>query len=260
MKKHFLIPATLLFCAAFAGLFASCSKYYGEPTTMNYSINGTYTKLDVSHAFDVTVSDEVTEAVVTVPEDLHSKLKLKVKDGTLYIGFTSNWIVTSGECSVILPRNLQLKDLELSGASTFHGDLQGLSSDIEISGASEFYGNVLAADVDFEVSGASKADCMVSADKVDLDLSGASDIVFRGACTGTMDIDVSGSSDLHASQFDTDAVTGSLSGSSDADVTVCSRIAVSVSGSSRLTYGAASPACNVTFACTTSGASTITPR
>ena len=258
MKKHILIPAVLL--AAFAGLFASCSKYYGEPTTMNYTIDGSYTKLDVSHAFDVTVSDDVTEAVVTVPEELHSKLKLKVKDGTLYIGFTSSWIVTSDDCTVVLPRNLQLKDLELSGASSFRGNLQGASSDIELSGASDFYGSVLAAEVDFEVSGASKADCMVSADEVDADISGASKVTLQGACIGTMDIDVSGASDRNARLFDTDAVVGELSGSSDADVTVCSRIAVAVSGSSRLTYGAASPACSVTFACTTSGSSTITPR
>ena len=260
MKKQSLRIAVLFFCAAFAGMFASCSKYYGEPTTEHYAINGNYTKLDVSHAFDVTVSDDVTDAVVTVPEDLHSKLKLKVTDGTLYIGFTSGWIVSSDDCSVILPRNMQLKDLELSGASSFHGNLQGASSDIELSGASEFYGTVLAADVDFEVSGASKADCMVSADKVDADISGASKVTLQGACIGTMDIDVSGASDLNASQFDTDVVTGKLSGSSDADVTVCSRISVAVSGSSRLTYGAASPACSITFDCTTSGSSTITPR
>lgn len=258
MKKHVLIPA--VFLAALAGLFTSCSKYYGEPTTEHYTIDGAYTKLDVSHAFDVTVSDAVSNAVVTVPEDLHKKVKVKVKDGTLYIGFTSSWIVTSGECAVVLPRNAQLKDLELSGASSFRGDLQGLSSDIEISGASQFYGSVLAADVDFEISGASKADCMVSADEVDADISGASNVTLQGACTGSMDIDVSGASDLNARLFDTDVVKGELSGSSDADVTVCSRIAVAVSGSSRLTYGAASSDCHPTFACTMSGSSTVTPR
>ena len=258
MKKHILIPAVLL--AAFAGLFASCSKYYGEPTTMHYSINGSYTKLVVSHAFDVTVSDDVTDAVVTVPEDLHSKLKLKVKDGTLYIGFTSSWIVTNSECTVILPRNVQLKDLELSGASTFHGDLLGGSSDIELSGASEFYGDVTAASVDFEISGASNVNSTVVADNVDADISGASKVTFKGVCTGTMDIDVSGSSNLYASLFNTDAVIGELSGSSDADVTVCSRIAVAVSGSSHLTYGTSSPSCHPTFGCTTTGSSSVSSR
>lgn len=260
MKKQSLRIAVLFFCAAFAGMFASCSKYYGEPTTMNYPVNGSYTKLDVSHAFDVTVSSDVTEAVVTVPEDLHSKLKLEVKDGTLYIGFTRSWIVTSDECKVVLPVNAQLKDLELSGASTFHGDLNGESSDIELSGASDFYGNVMASEVDFEISGASDYKGSVLCNGAEVNLSGASSATIQGACIGTMEIEVSGSSKLHAIDFSTDAVTGSLSGSSDADVTVCSRIAVSVSGSSDLTYGTSSPDCSPTFACTLSGSSTATPR
>lgn len=260
MKKHFLIPAALLFCAAFAGLFASCSKYYGEPTTEHYSIDGSYTKLDISHAFDVTVSDDVTDAVVTIPEELHSKLKLKVKDGTLYIGFTSSWITTSADCKVLLPRNAQLKDLELSGASSFRGDLQGTTSDVELSGASEFYGNIAAHSVEFDISGASDANCNVSADVVDAEISGASKVILKGACVGTMDIDVSGASDLFASEFDTDVVTGDLSGSSDADVTVCDRIAVEVSGASHLTYGTSSPDCRPAYGCTTSGSSSVTPR
>lgn len=258
MKKKILIPAVLL--AAFAGLVTSCSKYYGDPVTQNYAISGNYSKLDVSHAFDVTVSDDVTEAVVTVPERLHGKLKIRVKEGVLEIGFKSNLTVSGRQCTVVLPRNTQLRDLELSGASTFRGDLQGGESDIEISGASEFYGNVTATDVEFDISGSSTYKGAVSCDKVDVELSGSSNATLSGACTGTMDIHVSGSSKLDAIYFDTDAVTGSLSGSSDADVTVCNRIAVSVSGASDLTYGTSSIGCRPTYGCTTSGSSSVTPR
>lgn len=260
MKKQSLRVAVLFFCAVFAGMFASCGKYYGEPTTKHYSISGNYTELNISHAFDVTVSETATDAVVTVPEDLHSKLKLEVKNGTLYIGFTRSIIVSYSECKVVLPVNMQLEDLELSGASSFRGNLQGTSSDIEISGASEFYGDVTASDIDFEISGASDYKGTVVCDEVDMNLSGASNATIQGACTGTMDIDVSGASNLHAIDFNTDAVTGSLSGSSDADVTVCSRIAVNVSGASDLTYGTSSPACHPTFGCTLSGSSTAAPR
>ena len=48
--------------------------------------------------------------------------------------------------------------------------------------------------------------------------------------------------------------------SKDADVTVCSSIAVNVSGSSELTYGTSSPECHPDFRGTTSGSSSITPR
>lgn len=261
MKKQTLTIAAMLLVFATAGLLSSCSKWYGDPVTMNYSINGDYTKLDISSAFDVTVSDDVAEAVVTLPEDLHRKLKLTVKDGTLEIGYKS-WInvASNVKATVVLPRNTQLRDLEVSGASSFVGDLYGTSSDIEVSGASKFNGSVVASSVDFDISGASDVSCFVDADEVELDLSGSSDANFEGTCTGNMDMDVSGSSRLKASALNTDAVTGELSGSSDADVTVCSRIAVAVSGASDLTYGTSSPDCHPTYGCTTSGSSSVTPR
>lgn len=259
MKKHILRNALLTACAAFAGMMASCTTFYGEPTTEYYSINNNYTKLDVSNAFKVTVSATATKAEVTVPEELHGKLKLEVKDGTLYIGFT-RWIITSDKCTVVLPLNMQLEDLDLSGASSFTGNLQGTSSDIEVSGASTFEGDVAASKVDLELSGSSSYKGVVNCDEAEVDISGASKATIHGVCTGTMEIDVSGASDLHAIDFKTDAVTGELSGSSDADVTVCSSIAVNVSGSSELTYGTSSPECHPDFRCTTSGSSSITPR
>lgn len=260
MNKHYFKAAAVIFCAAFAGLFASCTKFYGDPTTEHYTLNGSYTKIDISNAFDVTVSPGVSDAVVTLPEDLHSKLKLKIKDGTLYIGFTNGWFVTANECTVVLPVNMQLADLDLSGASSFYGNLQGASSEVEISGASEFHGNITAATVDMEISGASNYKGTVNCDEADVDLSGASEATIEGACTNTMDINVSGTSGLNAASFNTDAVTGWLSGASKADVTVCNRIAVNVSGASRLTYGTSSTSCRPTYGCTTSGSSSVSPR
>lgn len=260
MKNPSLRLAALFFCAAFAGMFASCSYYYGEPTTMDYPIDGSYTRLEVSHAFDVSVSETATQAVVTVPEELHSKLKLEVKNGTLYIGFTRNLVVSNQKCAVVLPLNPQLTDLDLSGASTFYGDLKGTSSDIDLSSASDFFGNVEAADVNFEISGASTYKGNVNCDLMDIELSGAATATLHGTCTGIMEIEVSGASDLHAFEFNTETVSGSLSGASDADVTICNRIAVSVSGASDLTYRTSSPDCHPVYNCTTSGGSTVTTR
>lgn len=242
------------------GVLSSCSKFYGDPVTKDYPVVGNYTKIAVSHAFDVTVSDDVTDAVVTMPEDLHGKLKLETKGGTLYIGFNSRVIGLSSECKVILPANPQVKDIDLSGASSFRGDLQGTSSEVELSGSSDFYGNITAQKVEIDLSGSSEMWCTVDADKIEIELSGASDANINGTCTGTMDIDVSGSSNLKAAGLNTDAVKGELSGSSDADVTVCSRIAVKVSGASDLTYGLSSPECRPEYRCTTSGSSNVTPR
>ena len=50
MKKSIILLALCLACCG-------CSKDYGVPTTRNYPIRGFYDGLEISDAFDVTVSD-----------------------------------------------------------------------------------------------------------------------------------------------------------------------------------------------------------
>ena len=38
-------------------LFFGCTKDWGDSATRNYPVNAPYTKLDVSNAFEVTVSE-----------------------------------------------------------------------------------------------------------------------------------------------------------------------------------------------------------
>ena len=64
-------------------LFFGCTKDWGTPATKNYPIHGAYTKLDVSNAFDVTVSDQVTDVVVTVGELAHDRVVVKAVNGEL---------------------------------------------------------------------------------------------------------------------------------------------------------------------------------
>ena len=253
------IRIAMLVAAATLG-FAGCETYYGEPVSFRQDVAGNYTAVKVSHAFDVTVSDTATAATVTVPEKMVDKVKLQVRNGVLEIGFQKTLAFAIGECSVILPLNASVKDLEVSGASSYAGNLQGDRSEVDVSGSSSFRGNIAASEIDFEISGASEARCTVTADRIDAEVSGASDVTLGGDCTGTMDIEVSGSSKLHAEALGASAVTGSVSGSSRADVTVCDRIAVSVSGASNVTYGLSSPECRPTYECTTSGASNVAPR
>jgi len=241
MKMNFITPLLGLLAIAMVCLYASCTKDYGDPTTRNYPISGaTYTGLNVSHAFQVTVSDQVTDVVVTVGEKAHDKVKVKVEDGTLYIGFS--WMNSyNGVATAIIPAS-RLDDLTLSGASSFTGDLTGDDVDIDLSGASVYNG-------------------IVTADEVDLDLSGASTATLAGNCQTTMEIGLSGASVLHAQDFPAQTVKGNLSGASLADVTCCGSVRVDLSGASHLTYGASTPDCHPDASgCTTSGASTVTAR
>ncbi len=220
-------------------LFFGCTKDWGTPATKNYLINGAYTKLDVSNAFDVTVSDQVTDVVVTVGELAHDRVVVKVVDGELQIGFKPNTNY-SGKAKAVIPATV-LRKLDLSGASSFTGDLRGDDVDIELSGASTYRGTVEATELD-------------------IDLSGASDAILSGACQTKMEIDLSGASTLKAANLSAMSVFGEMSGASDADVTVCSDLNVQLSGASTLTYGTSSEDCHPVVNCSTSGASTVQPR
>jgi hypothetical protein len=113
MKKTIIL---LSLCVLFFG----CTKDWGSPATKNYPINGSYTGLDVSNAFQVTVSDEVTDVVVTVGELAHDRVIVKVINGELQIGFKPNTRY-NGTAKAVIPANANLSDLDLSGASSFVG-------------------------------------------------------------------------------------------------------------------------------------------
>lgn len=230
-------------------LFSGCAKDWGTPSTKNYPINGTYTKLDVSGAFDVTVSDQVTEVVVTVGELAHERVIVNVSEGELHIGFKPNTRY-NGKATAVIPATM-IRDLELSGASSFTGDLQcgnGYYSDntvdIELSGASTFKGRIEAMEVEIDLSGASEAS-----------IEG-----FAPTSLTKMDIDLSGASTLKAPFLYTKSVYGEMSGGSNADVTLCSELNVQLSGASTLTYGLSSEECHPHVNCPASGGSVVKPR
>ncbi len=220
-------------------LFFGCTKDWGNPATRNYPVNAPYTKLDVSNAFDVTVSDQVTDVVVTVGELAHDRVVVRVVDGELQIGFKPNTNY-SGKATAVIPAAV-LRKLDLSGASSFTGDLRGDDVDIELSGASTYRGTVEATELD-------------------IDLSGASDAILSGACQTKMEIDLSGASTLKAANLSAMSVYGEMSGASDADVTVCSALNVELSGASTLTYGTSSEECHPNVNCPASGGSVVKPR
>lgn len=221
-------------------LFFGCTKDWGTPVTKNYPINGAYTKLDVSNAFEVTVSDQVTDVVVTVGDLAHERVVVKVVNGELQIGFKPNTRY-NGKATAVIPANPILNDIDLSGASSFTGDLIGHDVDIDLSGASKYRG-------------------FVDADGISLDLSGASVADIQGFCQNKMNIDLSGASILNAANLAATSVFGEMSGASNADVTICSQLNVNLNGASTLTYGTYSDECHPNINCPASGSSVVKPR
>jgi hypothetical protein len=259
MKMKYLIMMkrlcflSLMLCL----LCVACEKDDIIYITVNYPITDKYTNLDVSSAFDVVVCDTVSEARVTVKGGQHKNVIFKVENGTLKIGFKSglfNWFHGSGK--VLLPRNSELCDVELSGASSFRGDVQGDEVDVEVSGASNFYGNVTGSEVSIDFSGASDFKGNINADKIEMEISGSSKISGAGSCTEILDAEVSGSSTVDAFGLECRRVTAKVSGSSKVKISCCESITGSISGSSDLYYKAL-PGCNPVVNCSTSGGSEV---
>ena len=231
-------------------LFAACEKN-DNLLTMKYPVVGDYTKLVVSNALDVVVCDTVTHAVVTTSERVQRYVVVKVEDGVLTIKLRPNLAVRSRDAKVLLPRNEKLCEVELSGASSFTGDLKGDKIELDLSGASDFYGSVqgitkveleLSGSSDFEgtiqsqevsidIAGASDIEGSIEADNIEVEASGSSTVKVTGSCLNYLDLDLSGSSDFLAPQMDCRNVQGEMSGSSDAEFNVCESLRVNLSGS-----------------------------
>jgi hypothetical protein len=248
----------ILIMLSLCALFFGCTRDWGIPTTQNYPINASFDGLDVSNAFQVTMSDEVTDVVVTVGDLAHERVVVLVKNGKLHIGFKPNTMY-NGTAYAIIPTSV-LRDLDLSGASSFNGDLTGDDVEIELSGASFYRGNVMAHDLNIDLSGASSCESTVETDKLDVDLSGAAMLTVGGYCQNSMEIDLSGGSRLNASSLNASAIHGNISGGSTADVTCCSSLNVELSGGSTLTYGIISDDCHPVVNCPCSGGSMVRPR
>lgn len=245
MKKYlFVLSALVLFA------FSSCKKFAGDPVTKVFSIDGSYTELEVQDAFDVTVSDTATWINITVGENVMPYVIVEKVEKTLKIRLKPMANVYGGEMKAIIPYNAYLTSVELSGASQFRSEygLYGEKVEVELSGASDFYCDIEANEIDMDLSGASYIEGDIDASKLDLDMSGASDATLTGQVT-TLDIDLSGSSSIMKTisgsryGFECDFCNGVMTGSSNAYIHCDGIIKVGLSGSSELHFtGAGNPA------------------
>ncbi len=231
MKRILLL---LPLCA----LFLSCTKDFGTPITKEFAISNSYSKIDISDGFHVTMSDEVSSVVVTVGEKAIDRAVVKVQNGTLYIHF--KWGTHyQGNATAIIPSSMAVNKISLSGSSAIYdGELSGGDAELELSGASTFTGTANVADIDIEMSGSSQ-------------------VVIMGNSQSSLDIDLSGSSTLDAFGLITPEVEGDMRGNSMAKVTCCTSLEVDLTGDSKLTYQPVDASCRPVINCTSSGGSTV---
>lgn len=268
---------TVLMLFALSMLFVACEKD-AELYTMKYPVGGNYTKLDVDGAFDVVLCDTATSVVVTTSDRMQRYVVVKEEDGVLTIKYRFNLSLRNRDAKVLLPTNDKICEVELSGASTFRGDLMGDKIELDLSGASDFFGSVQGTDIELELSGASNYGGTLQGSNIDMDLSGASDmagsieadniemelsgastIKAAGSCLDNLVMHLSGASDFISPDMECRNVSGTMSGSSNAEFSVCESLQVTLSGSSDIVYGI--PAgCRPLVNCSTSGSSSVTMR
>lgn len=239
MKRYYVILSVLVLA-----VFCSCRKDAGEPVTKEFGTGGSYTELEVHNAFDVTVSDAVSQITITAGENVMPKVVVERVGDELVIrlkAFSGNY--KESEMKVILPYNANLRSVELSGAARFNSSygLSGSDVDVNLSGASEFICDIDADDVDIDLMGASKINANVLADELDLDMSGASKATLTGQVT-LLGMDLYDASEIIKTVngtmygFAVDQCEGNMLGASNAYIHCDGNIKVSLWGASDLHY------------------------
>ena len=238
MKKHiFLIVAAAL-------LMSSCvkEKLTGVEATKTFDVPGWYDELSVRNNISVSFSDQVELVTVTADEGIISNFEMKLVEGELKMYRKQIFDFLPSPIRVLLPCNAQLREVNLSGTSSFNGDLEANEIEIAASGSSLFKGNLRANEIDVSLSGESSVTAnSLIASKLDLDFSGASWAQLNGSVEN-LELDFSGASELrtevvdHVYAFACMNCESALSGASKANLHCDGRIYGSLSGSSEIRY------------------------
>jgi len=170
----------------------------GNVVTQEETLTG-FDKVDVSHAFEVEVSQgEAFSVVVHIDDNLVQHLRVDKRGRTLEVGLRPgrmfNIRQATMQAEVTMP---ELTGVELSGAS--HATLTGFKStkalEVDLSGASSLRGDIEAGNVRFDLSGASDVTLTGSGRDVAIDASGASEVDLAGFPMDDADVDLSGASE-----------------------------------------------------------------
>ena len=243
MKKFIGLGMAIILAAALVTSLSGCSSFYHitgskDIETRQFDYTG-FTKIEVSDAFDITVTRSDTYSVgVTLNDNIFSDLNVSMSGGTLKISMNSfaHFIDVTQQVDITLP---ELDSLAITGAceATVTGFQSNGNLVLAVTGASGMQiDDITAADTTINILGASHLSGSLTANNADLSITGDSHITLSGSAS-TMKLSVIGTSDASLADFVVGNADVTAEGVSDADVEVHGTLNINLSGVSTLTYG-----------------------
>ncbi|MEM9835830.1 MAG: head GIN domain-containing protein [Bacteroidota bacterium] len=234
MKNLFLVLAFVLLLTAGCGLTDERVRPSG-PVTTELRSEADFSRIDVTDAFDVEIRNGLNSSVsIETNENVHDivevevfsdELHVRLRDGfrlqngsvvkVLIVAPTITEIIGSGavEIELVDPLEQLALDFNLSGASSFHGEVRLDNLIGEARGASSINLTGRTTDYRLRARGASSIrDFDLVVDNLNLDLSGASST--RITVNETLSLEISGASSL-VFMGDGEIISQSITGTSE---------------------------------------------
>jgi hypothetical protein len=181
-----------------------------------------FTRVVLTGAGHVTLTQgDVVKLTVETDDNLMGYIKTEVKNGTLYLGYTSE---------------ARGKNIRPSEANRFYLSIKDLTA-LNLSGAGQLYAASLTADhLQIHLSGAGDINVDdLTAVTADVRVSGAGDIALAGRVT-EQQVTVSGAGEYRAGKLESKSADVDLSGAGNATVWATDVLDVRISGVGNIEY------------------------
>ncbi|MBS1496349.1 MAG: DUF2807 domain-containing protein [Bacteroidetes bacterium] len=198
MKKIFSIIAVFYACTFSA---KAQKEFVVDENAEMRTVNGSFTKIRVSGAIDVFLSQSETQSIaISASEDkFKNGIKTEVENNVLNIYYDGekNW--RNNKKLKVYVSFKMLDELQATGASDIlvAGTLTASDLQVNLSGASDFKGDVKVNTLSLKLNGASDVTLTGTASNVDIQSSGASDVKGYGFAADYCNATVSGASDVY---------------------------------------------------------------
>lgn len=218
--------------------YPSYNNVYQIPAYRKPQTTATFTKVHVSGALYVELSQGKACSILVEPESAKDLVQVEIQNGTLYLK-NSGYKKDRREKVVVKVSVEDLKELYMSGATSLLSVNQlGVEA------------------LTLEADGASNVNLSLKATKLTGEFSGASNVEIAGTCE-TAKLDVSGASQVRLSDFTVKKATVDNSGAAQVELLISEELNVDGSGASVTYYKVASGSKSIRVDVSSTGSAVI---